>query len=53
MPESPIPVLIAGGGTVGLSAAVCLAEQGVPAVVQSWRRASRLREDFQADPLPC
>jgi putative polyketide hydroxylase len=33
MPEPPTPVLIAGGGTVGLSAAVCLAEQGVPAVV--------------------
>jgi putative polyketide hydroxylase len=33
MPEIPIPVLIAGGGTVGLSAALFLAAQGVPALV--------------------
>jgi putative polyketide hydroxylase len=33
MPEPPIPVLIAGGGTVGLSAALFLAARGVPALV--------------------
>lgn len=33
MPDVPIPVLIAGGGTVGLSAAVFLAHHGVDALV--------------------
>jgi putative polyketide hydroxylase len=33
MPEQHVPVLIAGGGTVGLSAALFLAHQGVPALV--------------------
>jgi putative polyketide hydroxylase len=32
MPEQHVPVLIAGGGTVGLSAALFLAHHGVPAL---------------------
>ncbi len=32
MPEQRVPVLIAGGGTVGLSAALFLAHHGVPAL---------------------
>jgi putative polyketide hydroxylase len=33
MPETHIPVLIAGGGTVGLSAALFLAHHGVATLV--------------------
>ncbi|HEX4498239.1 MAG TPA: FAD-dependent monooxygenase [Thermoanaerobaculia bacterium] len=39
MLETPIPVLIAGGGTVGLSAALFLEHQGVPALVLERRAA--------------
>ncbi len=39
MPEQHVPVLIAGGGTVGLSAALFLAHHGVPALAVERRAA--------------
>src|SRR5262245_38840518 len=40
MSEMRVPVLIVGGGTVGLSAAVFLAHQGVPAMLVERRQGT-------------